>query len=188
MDENSHKSNDFMDSFKNLYNLKVLVSIALLSAISIICGKFLAIPGGNVLRFSFENLPIILSSFAFGPIAGMITGVVADLIGCVMVGYTINPIVTLGAASIGLMSGLSYIILKKLPLPVRVLLSVFIAHITGSVIIKTIGLSKFYEMPFFTLLLWRLLNYVIVGSLEFVLLYYIMRSKAISTQLERLKR
>ena len=80
--------------------LRVSVLMAMLSAISIICGKYLAFGVGNVLRFSFENLPIIFASVALGPIPGMLVGIVADLVGCLMVGYTINPLVTLGAAAI----------------------------------------------------------------------------------------
>ena len=90
-----------------LFPLKITAALAMLAAVSIICGKYLAIRGGDILRFSFEDLPIIFAGISFGPIAGMLVGVVADLVGCVMVGYTVNPIVTLGAAAIGAFSGIS---------------------------------------------------------------------------------
>ena len=168
--------------------LKVVAMLAILTAISIILGKYLAIRGGDVLRFSFENLPIIFAGMVFGPIAGILVGVVADLIGCLLVGYAINPIVTVGGAVIGLLSGLLSYLFKRLPkihLAVRVFVTVLISHLVGSVVIKTFGLAVFYDMPLFILMLWRLLNYVIVGVLEAVVLFFLMKNKAINTQIAK---
>ena len=80
--------------------LRVTVACALLIALSIVCGKFLQFPVGEAMRFSFENLPILFAGMAFGPLAGVLVGTVADLIGCLAVGYAINPLVTLGAAAV----------------------------------------------------------------------------------------
>ena len=168
--------------------VQVVAVSALFCALSIVFGKYLAISVGPVLRFSFENLPILMSGVLFGPAAGLCVGVVADLLGCVLVGYTINPIITLGAASIGLLSGLLYRLFSRLPLFLRLLFSVILSHVIGSVLIKTWGLSAFYDMPFYLLLLWRLLNYAIVGAAECAIFYYLMRHKAVKTQIERLKR
>ena len=168
---------------------KVLVLLSLFSALSILFGKYLAIPGGDVLRFSFENLPILLAALHFGPIAGMLVGIVADLLGCVMVGYTINPLVTLGAAVIGLVGGLApYYLPKKLPQPLRIIFAVSLAHLCGSVFVKTIGLAAYYTMPFFVLMLWRLLNYVMIAALESALLYLLCKNPAIAKQLRRLNK
>ena len=95
-------------------SLQILTFSALLSAISIVCGKYLAINLGEVLRFSFENLPIIFAGIGFGPLVGGAVGLAADLLGCLLVGYAINPLVTLGAAAIGFISGASFIIFKKI--------------------------------------------------------------------------
>ena len=66
--------------------------------------------------------------------------------------------------------------------------AVFGAHLVGSVVIKTFGLAKFYQIPFFTLMGWRGLNYLIVGVLEFILLYVLFRNKSFTDQLHKLKR
>ena len=52
--------------------LRVAVISAFFAAVSMVLGKYLAIGVGDVLRFSFENLPIIFIGFAFGPIIGAI--------------------------------------------------------------------------------------------------------------------
>lgn len=178
-----NRTNTKVKVFKSL---AILASSSFLAALSIILGKYLAIPGGNVLRFSFENLPIMFAGMAFGPFVGCAVGIVADLIGCVLVGYTVNPLITAGAACIGLISGTVYYLLGRfstLPLAARVALSVLSAHLVGSVIVKTIGLAKFYDFPIFILMLWRLLNYFIVGVLEVLILWYLMKNKQIQKQI-----
>jgi ECF transporter S component (folate family) len=162
----------------------VLACSALFVALSIVCGKYLAIPFGNILRFSFENLPIILSGVLFGPIAAAVVGALADILGCILVGYSINPLVTAGAISIGVISGAVYRIMKKAPSALKLALSVAAAHVVGSVVIKTFGLAAWYDIPTLELMLWRLLNYVIVGTLEFIILYAVLKVKAISDILQ----
>ena len=170
--------------------LKVMVAVSLLVAMSIILGKYLAINVGEVLRFSFENLALILAGIAFGPIIGLVAGVAADLIGCMLVGYAVNPIVTLGAAAIGFLSGAVYLLLKKTEIPygAKIAITVFVAHAIGSVLIKTFGLATFYDMPFLVLMLWRALNYLLIGGVECVLIYFVMKNKSVHSQFDFLKR
>ena len=168
-------------------NLRLLAVSAFLAALSIVCGKYLALPVGNVLRFSFENLPILLAGMMFGPITGMLVGVVADIIGCIMVAYPINPLVTVGAACIGLFGGLLFRFAKKLPLLWQTCFTVILTHLVASVIVKTYGLARYYDMPFYVLMLWRLLNYTIVGVAEWLLLYTVLKNKALRRRFEELR-
>lgn len=176
-----------MNKTKN--SLKITVALAMLAAISIVCGKYLAIRGGDVMRFSLENTPIILAGMAFGPLAGVAVGVVADLVGCLMVAYTVNPIVTLGAAAIGALSGVVPYLLKKLKLPelAVTVITVAAAHLIGSVLIKTAGLAAYYDMPYGILLLWRLLNYAIVGALDGAIVHLLLKNRGIRILLDRLR-
>jgi len=167
-------------------NLRLLAVSAFLAALSIVCGKYLALPVGNVLRFSFENLPILLAGMMFGPITGALVGIVADVLGCVMVAYTINPLVTLGAACIGLLGGVLFRLTKKLPLLWQTCITVILTHLVASVIVKTFGLAAYYDMPFHILLLWRLLNYAVVGVVEWLLLYTILKNQALRRSFESL--
>lgn len=152
-----------------------LVLCSFLVALSIVCGKFLAIPVGEILRFSFENLPILFAGLVFGPVEGVLVGVTADLLGCVLRGYAINPWVTAGAVCIGLLAGLGGIVLRRMPLTWRVVITATVAHLIGSVGVKTIGLAKYYTIPLLPLMGWRLLNYAIVGVVEAVLLCLLLR-------------
>lgn len=175
-----------MEKSKN--NLKITVILAMLVAISIICGKYLAISGGDIMRFSLENMPIIFAGMAFGPLAGGAVGLVADLVGCIMVGYTINPVVAIGAATIGVISGLIPSLLKRLTLHSRLITAttVFTAHLIGSVLIKTVGLAAYYDTPFPILLLWRILNYLIVGVVDGSIVHILLNNKGIRMQINKL--
>ena len=164
-------------------SLRIMVLCSVFVAISIVCGKYLAIRGGDVLRFSFENMPIILAGIAFGPVAGAAVGIVADLIGCFLVGYAINPIITVAGGLIGAIGGLMYHLCRKLPLWACTAITVTACHITGSVLVKTVGLAAFYSMPLWELMLWRLLNYVIIGIAEGFLIYVLLKNKAFRKQL-----
>ena len=182
MSENKRNSKKAPSPYKDV---RVIVLLSLLAALSILCGKYLAFPGGDsMIRFSFENLPILLAAMHVGPIAGMTVGILADLLGCLMVGYAINPIITLGAAAIGLFGGLiPRIIPKACPRLLRIAITVSAAHLIGSVVIKTFGLSQYYAMPFIVLMLWRLLNYAIISAIEIALLYLLGKNTAVAKQL-----
>lgn len=166
-------------------HLRVLLLMSFFVALSIVFGKFLAFNLGDMLRISFENLPILLAGAFLGPLYGAAVGVVADLLGCILVGYAINPIITVGAAAIGIISGVIAYLTRRLPLSLRVLLTVFIAHLCGSVLIKTAGLAAFYGTSYPVLLLWRALNYLLVGTAEGVLLYVLTKS-TVKDALERM--
>lgn len=177
-------------SQKQNISLKMTAAMAMLVAISIILGKYLAISLGNVLRLSLENLPILFAGLAFGPLQALLVAVTADVIGCILVGYEINPIVTIGAAAIGVVAGALPKLLKKhaklngAPL---IIITVAASHVIGSVLIKTLGLAVFYDMPIMILMLWRLLNYTIVSVIEALLLYVLLKRDGIRKQIEKIK-
>ena len=157
----------------------------ILAALSIVFGKLLAFNIGELFRISLENLPIILGGIFLGPIYGMIVGMVADLVGCLIVGYTINPLITLGAMAVGLVSG---VVAKMLTgeRKIRAFLSVFLAHLIGSVLIKSAGLAWFYGTDYLTLLGYRCINYAAIVALEYTIIYILTKNKSVSAMLERL--
>ena len=184
------KKERFPSPFSFFGSLKGLCFAAILTAMSIILGKFLQIPNPfqEFIRISFENLPIILGGIALGPVAGASIGVVADLIGCVLYAYPINPIITVGGAAIGLISGIFANYIARRPLSLKVILAVLPAHVVGSVLIKSFGLAAWYlskyEIGIVEFILWRALNYTIIGAAECVILYILLKNRAFSRQME----
>ncbi|MDE6785364.1 MAG: folate family ECF transporter S component [Ruminococcus sp.] len=183
---NTTKSkNTGFGSIRLFGNVRVMIISGLFIALSIILGKFAHIAIGDSIRISFENLPIIMAGIFFGPFVGGAVGIGADLIGCLLKGYAINPIITLGGASIGLISGFISVIAAKLPLMFRVPISVLAAHIIGSMLIKSIGLYIYYHTPREVLML-RIPLYLATAALESLIIYLLLKNKAFSNQLNKI--
>jgi len=158
-------------------HLKKLVTASLFVAMSIVLGKYLAF-STDLFRISFENLPVILAGIWLGPWYGASVGLVADVVGSILVGYAINPGISLGALSIGLAAGLVW---KYLPLKhdlTRLALSLIVSHLIGSVLIKTVSLSIWFGSPFLPTLGLRILNYLAVGAAEWLVLLLLLRTPA----------
>lgn len=173
-------------------SLRRLCFAAILAAMSLVLGKFLQIPHPfqEFIRISFENLPVLLAGISMGPVVGALVGAVADLLGCVLYGYSINPIVTLGAASVGLVSGFFARYVVKGSLLAQVTVSVSLAHLIGSVLIKSAGLAAWYlakyEFGYLEFLGWRFLNYIIIGVAECLVLYLLLRNRAFAKQIKEM--
>lgn len=210
-------------SFKDTKIDAMTVSLCgCLVATSIVLTRVVGVTFGPY-RLQFGDLPIILAGMLLGPIPGAIVGFVADVVGGIWVGYAINPVITIGAACIGLVAGVVYGFLSKLPdgHPVivvgvrclraiggairrivdairsalwtigmvrsrpkkrleeekerddwperfRVLLTVMLAHLIGSAIVKTIGLAAYgYAWP---VLVGRVPFYMALGLAEWLVL------------------
>ncbi len=183
----SHRNRTRLGAFGNLSRL---CFAAILAAMSLILGKFLQIPNPfqEFIRISFENLPILLAGLSMGPVVGALVGTVADLIGCALYGYSINPIITLGAAAVGAVSGtISHYVVRK-PLVARVVVSATLAHTVGSVLIKSAGLAAWYltkyQLGYFEFLAWRALNYAIICTAECLILCLLLRHRGFVKQME----
>ena len=175
-----------MQKKRRVSSAQITVTLSALAAIGILLGRFLKLDIGVFMRFSLETMTIIFSGIVFGPILGAAVGIVQDLIGCLVNGYSVIPLITLGCASIGAVSGVLYRLLKRLPFALRLTVSTISAHIVGSVLIKTIGLSTRYGLNFGITLAWRILNYIIVGAVEVTVLCFLLKNKQLLTQINRI--
>ena len=170
---------------KSLFqNLRCLTTAAMLTAISVVigifCKNFLNF-GNGLFRVTFENLPIILSGLLFGPAVGGCVGMATDIVSYLMSSqaFPLNPLVTLGAGAVGLVSGFvaRYIIPKK-GTP-RIILAALAGHLVGSMILKPIGLYQFYGL----LVLWRIPLYLLIAPIEIVLLCLLFRNHSFQKML-----
>ena len=167
-------------------SIHVLTLAAMLTAMSVVigifCKTFLNFSGGLV-RITFETLPIILSGILFGPVIGAVVGVATDLISYLLSPqiYPPNLIVTLGAAVIGLLSGLvSKVVIRKRGY-LQISVATVSAHIVGSMIIKTIGLFQFYQWA----VLWRIPLYIVIASAELMVLCLLYKNATFRKLIER---
>ena len=170
-----------MKSTKN--STRTLTVLALLIAMSIVFSRVLSISTGFV-RFNLGSLPVLLAGIVFGPGAGFAVGALADIIGGILAGYAINPLITLGAASIGLVGGWLWQTLHTLRLGQRLLLSVVAAHVVGSILINSLALHIFYGYAW-SVLAARVPNALIQTAVNTVLLRLLMENKAVMAAVKK---
>ena len=172
-----------MQRQKGLRNVRVLATAAMLGALSVVigifCKNFLNF-GNGLFRVTLENFPIILSGILFGPAVGASVGIVSDMVSYFLStqSFAISPIVTLGAALIGAVSGLisNYVFKKRSTL--SIILSVVCAHLVGSLAVKTFGIFAYYNLTYGMMLLYRLPTYTVIAAIESSAICLILKHKA----------
>lgn len=158
-------------------SVRNLTMLALLTAMSIVFSRVLSISTGFV-RFNLGSLPVLLAALLFGPGAGFAVGAVADLIGGVLSGYAINPLITLGAGAIGFVAGLAWKKLPEMRLGLRLQISVLLGHFVGSMVITSMALRIFYGYPWATLAV-RIPNALILSAVNTVLLRILLENRSL---------
>ncbi|MBR4799424.1 MAG: folate family ECF transporter S component [Clostridia bacterium] len=172
---------------KKYFSARVIALCALMVALSVIigwvCKTYLTF---GAIRITFENLPVLLAGIAFGPAAGALVGAASDLVSAVASGYSVNPLITVGAACVGACAGLlANYVFKK-----RGFLSVFaialIAHAVGSMLIKSVGLYLLgYAVP---VLLLRIPLYLGIAAAESYIIYILLKNRQIASLLTEKRR
>lgn len=167
--------------------LEKLVFSAMMTALSVVialvCKTYFTF---GAIRITFENLPVILSGVILGPFYGAVVGIASDLISAPLSGFGINPVITLGAATVGFVAGLVFKFLPKGAKFVSSLASVMSAHIVGSMIVKSLGLLM-YAYPL-QMIFFRVPLYSAIGLAESYLVFCILKNKAISKFSEEVKK
>ena len=156
-------------------NTITLILMALFASISIVLTRFMVIWLTNSVRISFGNIPVILASLLFGPLAGGFTGAVADIVGAALFsGLGWYPPLTLPVVLAGIIpSLLKPIFLKKVTIW-RIYIVVLLTNILISMGLTTWLLSGLYGTGFFQLLAVRAplsLAVTIVEGLAVYILY-----------------
>ncbi len=170
------KRNTKLMLFSSLGRLTLAAMLTAMSVvIGIFCKTFLNF-GTGLFRITFENLPILLSGILFGPLVGGVIGAASDLISYLLSSqaYPPNLIVTLGATTVGVVSGIFSKYLCKTRGYKQIIISSAAAHIIGSMIIKPIGLFQFYSWA----VLWRIPLYLMIAPLEIFVLCMLYKNSS----------
>lgn len=159
---------------------RVLTTAALLAALSavigILCKNLFTF---NIYyRITFENAPVILSGLLYGPVVGAMVGLCADAVSCLMSSNpALNPIISLGAAAVGVLSGLVPMVLRR-GVRLQTGVAVFLAHLIGQVGIKSIGKMLYFGMPWQGIFIGLGIS-AVVGVMEFMLISWMRSGKAL---------
>lgn len=174
------KSVKFTDELKLFGSAKVLAISGLLAAASLILA-FMAksIFGTGPLRLTFENLPVFLAGFIFGPTVGAATALCADLVSCIITGMAPLPLVTLGAVTVGAVSGTVFkYIMPNADVRISIPVAVLSGHAAGSMLIKSIGLYNWFGNAVYL----RIPVYIGISIIESVLLIILLRNRSFMAQ------
>lgn len=174
---------------------KTIVTLALLAALSIVLTRLLAVTVGTY-RFSIGNMPIVLSGILFGPLAGALTGFVADFLGASMLGTGWTPQLMVTPILMGLIPGVLRFLLKdkisfaklmgvsvtpfKISLP-KLLLVTALPYVLGSMLYSTYVLSIMYGTTFFALLPWRVVIYIVTMLIDTMIIFLLIKSNVFKT-------
>ena len=83
--------------FRTVWCTYTFVSLGVLVAINLILTRFFAINVGGFGRIQLGAVARIMAGVWFGPAAALLCGLVSDLLGCLIQGYAVNPVITLAA-------------------------------------------------------------------------------------------
>ena len=148
-----------------IFSTRNLILMAALIAMQIILARFLSIQVSDILRISFESIPVILAGMWLGPLSGAIVALVADILGTIIHGYGVwFPPIALGPILVGVISGLStkYVFRSDLSSTReswKVVATVLVAGIVNSFLIGTVTTTMYSIIVMgntnaFSVLLW----------------------------------
>ena len=132
-----------------IFSTRNLILMAALIAMQIILARFLSIQVSDILRISFESVPVILAGMWLGPLSGAIVALVADILGTIIHGYGVwFPPIALGPILVGVISGLStkYVFRSDLSSTReswKVVATVLVAGIVNSFLIGTVTTTMY---------------------------------------------
>lgn len=138
---------------KRSQSIKMLVIIAMLTALEVILSRFLSIPIGLTLKFGFNFVPICVAAYLYGPVASLLVGAMGDLLGALL--FPVNTIFygfTITAALTGAIFG--FFLHKKYNF-LRILFSVLIVQITLTIFLDALWFNLYYDNPYFVAALTR---------------------------------
>ena len=160
------------------FSTKGIVFLAMMTALSMVFARLISI---NVdpatLRLSLTNVPVILASLWFGPIAGAFVGFVSDFVGAsVLSPYGWNPLLAPTSLIMGLLPGL----LKPLFLRnygfIRLCGITLITNAIGTIAYSTFALSQMSGLEYSYVLAIRLPAYILIALVEAICIYYLTKS------------
>ena len=164
--------------FKRKNATRMLVTMALLSAIEVVLARFIVPMPNPTMRFSIEAVPIIVAGYLFGPVSGAIVGLVGDAVGCLFSGYGYNPLFAVPPMLIGLCAGLMRPMLYKKVSYLRILASFLPAVVVGSILWQSYWRSFFYGTHSFVWFLGsRAVQFAITSAVNAAVVYGLFRSK-----------
>ncbi len=175
------------------FGVKTMVYRALLVALHLILTRVLVLDLGAY-RISVGSVATILAGMWLGPIAGGICGFAADIIGCFMKGYAINPLITVAAICWGVIPVLFkplYSNKNRTMKTVWIVVGIAVTAVLSSLVFTTAGLVLIMGYNFYAIMPGRLIQFAIMTPIYCILtclLYFSPLTAMITSSVRPAKR
>jgi len=156
-------------------SVRTMVVMALLISLSIVLTRFLAIQFLPYARFSLGSLPIYLAGLLLGPLAGGLTGAIADMIGATLFSSGYYPPLTIPPVLIGVAAGLIRPLLLKHLRLAKVIVFTLSTDLIINGLLGSIILGQLVGSPWITLLPVRLPMELVKAIAEGFLIFILYR-------------
>ena len=162
------------------FNTKAMVTLAVLTALSIVLDRLLSVSIGTSIRIHLGIVPVMLAGIWFGPVAGGVVGGLADFLGAtVLSGLGFFPLLIISPILKGVIPGL----MRKIALGgklLQVALVVFVTTLVAAMCITPLVLSYLYGNPFWTVFVSRLPFVLLQMVLEIAVTYLMLKWQRVS--------
>ena len=156
---------------------RTLTYCALMAALQVAMARLFGLMPSEFTRFSIEAIPTILAGLFFGPVAGGLVGFTADLVGCLFSGYGYNPLFCIPPILYGVCGGLFQgLLVKKVTLP-KILLTVAVPAVVGSIFSQSWALGFVSGKGFWFFFSTRSVQFAITLVVETVVIHLLFRTK-----------
>ncbi len=161
---------------KMKWDTRTVVFLGLLVAMQIVLARVAVIDLGSY-RITLGSVCTILAGLWFGPLGGGLCGLVADILGCILKGFAVNPLITVASILWGLIPGLMHPLMtgSRTKKTAMLCLSVVITSILSTLVFTTAGLVWLIGYNFYAIMPGRVVQWAIMTPIYCVLsciLYY----------------
>lgn len=178
-------------SGKTVWSVRTMVLMGMLIAMEIVMERWIAIPIGDINRVSLGKCVVILSGLWLGPVGGAIVGMISDIIGALISGYAIAPLITVSSMMWGIIPALTKPLLRKSGKSMKCVIlcvAIVINSVVSTLGLTTLGLVTYYGYDFFALLPNRMIQFATLTPVYCIvvcILYMTPLTKMAATITER---
>lgn len=170
-----------MKQNKRSLTTKALACCALLAAISIVMARLLSYAPFGSVRWSLDKFPLFLAGMLFGPLAGGMTGLVADATGSMMQ-YGFNPLLCPPAILFGVCGGLFRHWLRTKPVLPKLIVSYLVPVVLGAWLYQSWALAYYFNPAtlweaFGANLISRGIQFAVIAPMEIAIIWLLLGSK-----------
>ena len=158
------------------WSAKTIAMMGLLIALQIVASKYLSIKLSDSLRISIGDSFLILAGIWFGPVGGLLVGILADILGCVISGMGILPLMTVPPAAVGLLAGLAGPVFRKSKSIWVYGGIIAVISMLISVLYRSWAFSHYYGAPFISYVGPRFVQACILVVLNTIVVYKLYHS------------